>query len=239
MKNLLEQGKEVLFIGLPCIVAALYKFVGVRPENLLTCELVCHGPMEQKVHDEYIGYLENKYRGKLIDFSTRHKKNEWMTSYLYAKFSNGRIFEKPFYETEYGIAFSILGRASCYQCQFKGNNRQGDIMVGDFWGAKEGDEYWNRYGVSSVFVETLKGKNFLLEIPNIKLFPTNFEKAVIENPMVIVSKTKDERREKFLEMLSEKGLMYAASHLFTPMEKFMKKVNKMMIVLYKMIRVRN
>ena len=42
VKSLLEQDKKVLFIGLPCVVAAMYNFLGKRFENLLTCELICH-----------------------------------------------------------------------------------------------------------------------------------------------------------------------------------------------------
>lgn len=226
VKELLERGEQVLFIGLPCSVAVLYKIIGSRPQNLLTCELVCHGPTSQKVHKEYVSYLENKYQSNLIDFSVRHKKHEWNTGYLYAKFSNGKIFEKPFYDTEYGFAFSILGRESCYNCRFKGNNRQGDIMVGDFWGASEKDAYWNKNGVSVIFAETRKGNDFLLRIPNIRIFQADFEKAVESNPMVIKSRPKDSRCKKFSKMLSENGLIYAASHSVSVKEKLVKAVKR-------------
>ena len=35
--------RPVLFSGTPCQVDGLYRFLGCRPENLTTCDLVCHG----------------------------------------------------------------------------------------------------------------------------------------------------------------------------------------------------
>lgn len=37
------QVKPVLFSGTPCQVDGLYRYLGHRPENLTTCDLVCHG----------------------------------------------------------------------------------------------------------------------------------------------------------------------------------------------------
>ena len=212
VKKMLDTGKKVLFFGLPCIVGALYSFIEKRPENLLTCELVCHGPTYAKVHSDYIYFLERKYKSKIVDFSVRYKNGAWTPGYLYAKFDNGRVFLKPFYETEYGVAFSILGKKPCYNCKFKGNNRKADIMIGDFWGATEDDVFWNQYGVSSIFAETERGNSFLKSTPGLKLFETSFDKAVQKNQMVIKSKIQNKYRDKFLDLFSKKGLIYAAKH---------------------------
>lgn len=212
VKNLLDAGENVLFFGLPCIIAALYKFIGRRPENLITCELICHGPTFPQVHYDYITFLEKKYKSKTVDFSVRYKLDGWTPSYLYAKFENGKSFIKPFHKTEYGVAFSILGKTSCYNCKYKGNNRQADIMIGDFWGATDKDVYWNKSGVSSIFAETHKGNAFLNATPGINLFHTTFEKAVEKNPMVIESRKILKNRDTFADLLSRKGLIYAAKH---------------------------
>lgn len=212
IKRLLDSGEKVLFFGLPCAVAALYRFVGDRPENLLTCELICQGPTSPKIHQEYMARLEDKYQSKIVDFSVRYKKKGWTPPYLYAKFENGKVFEKKFYETEYGYAFSVFGGESCYSCKFRGNDRQGDIMIGDFWGATGRDDFWNRNGVSVIFAETKKGNDFLSFVEGVKLFPTTFEKAVEKNPMVIRPRQREPEREKFSKLLSEKGLFYAAKH---------------------------
>ena len=168
--------------------------------------------MNASVHKEYIESLEKKYKSKVVDFSVRHKREAWMPPYLYARFENGKIYEKLFYETDYCYAFSVLGKEACYNCAFKGNSRQGDIMVGDFWGATKTDSFWNKYGVSSVFAETEKGNEFICATPRIKIYPTTFEKAVQKNPMVIKSKARNSDKEKFSTLLNEKGLAYAAKH---------------------------
>ena len=212
VKELLEAGEKVLFVGLPCTVGALYKTLGGRPENLVTCELICHGPTMPKVHSDYVKYLEKKYGSKVVDFSVRRKKDAWEPGYLYARFENGKVFLRDFYQTEYGYAFAVLGRESCYGCKFRGNNRQGDLMLGDFWGATQEDAYWNKRGVSVIFVETEKGDAFLKAAPGIKLFPAAFEKAVAGNPMVIRPRKESRYKKQFAKLLEEKGLFYAAHH---------------------------
>lgn len=39
----LQSGKNVLFIGTPCQIAGLKSFLGKDYDNLLTCDLLCHG----------------------------------------------------------------------------------------------------------------------------------------------------------------------------------------------------
>ena len=219
VKKLINSGETVLFFGLPCIVAALYAFLGYRPENLLTCELVCHGPTHSKVHEDYVRFLEKKYNSKVVEFSAKQKNGTWTSTYLYAKFENGKVFKKPFYNTEYGYAFNVLSKPACYKCKFKGNNRQADIMIGDFWGASENDVFWNNWGISSIFAETDKGNAVLTSIPNIKLFPLTFERAVEKNPMVYRSKRCSLKRDCFAELLESKGLMYAVKHTISFREK--------------------
>lgn len=212
IEKLLHDGETVLFFGLPCTVAALYKSLGSRPHNLITCELICHGPTYPKVHTDYIDALEAQHHSKIVDFSVRYKAGSWTPSCLYAKFENGDIFQKPFSQTEYGFAFFLLGKPGCYSCKFKGNNRQGDLMVGDFWGATAEDPFWNPFGVSCVFAETEKGHSLLKATPGMTLFPTTFERAVEENPLVIVPRKHKPQRDEFADLLEQHGLMGAAAH---------------------------
>ena len=212
VKDLLEDGNLVLFFGLPCIVAAMRRFLKKEYPSFLAVEMICHGQTPKAVHIQYIQYLENQYRSKVTDFSVRKKCCGWMPAYLYAKFSNEKVFQEEFYRTDYGYAFSIMSMHSCYTCRFKGNNRQGDIMLGDFWGTNEEDEFWNPGGVSAILVHTEKGKNFLCSIDNIKLFPTTFERIVSHNLCVIKSNTPYGNLRKFETMFAQKGLLYAVRH---------------------------
>ena len=211
VKDLLGQDELVLFVGVPCIVAAMHKVVG-RPDNLITCELICHGPTLPKVHQEYVDNLEKKANSKITDFSVRYKKNYWTPPYLQAKFENGQIFEEEFYHTEYGYAFGMMAKEVCYNCKFKGNNRTGDLMVGDYWGVTKDDKSWNEKGVSIIFAETDKGNSIIKELQTLqrfKLFNSNFEEAVKGNPMVIKSRSKQLNYEKYKKIFTEKGLFYS------------------------------
>jgi hypothetical protein len=181
-------------------------------DSLITCELICAGPTSAKVHKEYTDFLNKQYNSKITGFSVRHKKTGWTPPYLRAEFANGQVFEKPFYETEYGYAFAVFSRSACYNCKFRGNNRKGDIMIGDYWGASDSDKFWNKNGVSIIFAHTEKGKSLIESVPNLELFISDFEKAVKNNRNVIEKKFESPMREKFSELFAKKGLFYAAKH---------------------------
>ena len=172
VKRLLEDEKQVLFFGVPCMVAAMRSFLKKEYTNLITCEMVCEGPTTADVHRQYIQYLETTFDSKIVDFSVRRKKNSWTPKYLYARFSNGSVFEKEFRRTEYGFAFKVKGKPACYQCRFKANGRTGDIMLGDYWGATEKDPFWNKNGVSvkkeRAFSTARKVLSFLFQILNVR-----------------------------------------------------------------------
>ena len=52
VKKALET-RQVLFSGTPCQVDGLYRYLGGRPENLTTCDLVCHGVPSPGVWEAY------------------------------------------------------------------------------------------------------------------------------------------------------------------------------------------
>lgn len=210
----LEQGKIVLFIGLGCDVAAARKYCQIKAystENLYTIDLLCQGPVEAEVHRRYVEELEQKQKSKVINFNVRYKKQGWKPPFIRAVFENGAIFEKPFYESEYGLTFSGYSKAACYNCKFKGEKHTGDITIGDYWGLSEKMENWNKNGVSILFVSTPKG-NELIKMLNKKNFhyaqaDTLF--ALENNPMYFVSRQKPVDYDEFHCNLEAYGLSYA------------------------------
>lgn len=212
VQSLLNDGKAVLFFGTPCIVAALRSFLKTDYENLLTVELICHGPTDPKVHRQFVEYLENRYKSRIVDFSVKKKKDRWTPQYLYARFENGSIYEENFYHTEYGYAFSAMGMPSCYSCQFRGSNRTGDIMIGDFWGADSSDEFWNELGVSSILIHTEKGEAFLKSLDDVQLFPTTFERIAEKNQNILKPRASTAATEKFTKLFADHDLFYSVKH---------------------------
>ena len=212
VKALLDAGEQVLFIGLPCTVAAMQAYLKGDHPRLITAELICHGPTSAEVHRQYVEHLERRYGSPVTDFSVKRKKEGWTPAYLYAAFENGQVFQKPFYHTVYGYAFSVMAGKACYSCRFRGNNRTGDLMLGDFWGATPEDPFWNKDGVSSVLVHSEKGQELLLASQGVRLFDTTFERVVKGNPNVIKPRSNRPERAKFEQLLESHGLFYAAEH---------------------------
>ncbi len=229
VQALLERGETVLFFGLPCVVAALHAFLKKEYDGLLTVELVCHGPTDPRVHREYVEYLEKTYHSRLVDFSVKRKKERWTPGYLYAAFENGEVFQKSFYHTEYGYAFRAMAQKRCYSCGFRGDNRSGDLMIGDFWGAVETDPFWNDKGVSCVLVHSQKGLSWLQAVDGLQLFETTFERVVEKNPSVISPRAKRAETDKFTRLFTERGLFYAVKRskgLKTRIKEFIRSVLK-------------
>lgn len=212
VKALLDAGEQVLFIGLPCGVAGLRAYLKRNYDGLVAAELICHGPTSAQVHRRYVEHLEEKFGSSLTDFSVKRKKGAWTPGYLYAAFENGAVYEEPFYHTEYGYAFSTMAGKACYSCKFRGNNRTGDLMLGDFWGATEQDKFWNKKGVSSILVHTEKGKQMLLETEGVRLFETTFQKIAAGNPNIINPRADRPNRAKFEQLLESHDLLYAVKH---------------------------
>lgn len=209
VKELLDANKKVLFIGLPCKVGALNFYLKKEYDNLLTCELICHGPTLTQIHTEYIDYLENKYNSKVIDFTVRRKKDKWLPAFLYAKFENGKEFIKEYYKTEYGIAFSKISLERCYNCRFKGNNRVGDIQIGDFWGYDKSRDYYNKNGTSCILVHSEKANKILNSNELISIYPVSFDEVVKSNQCIVKIKMKNNKVDTFKTNLETKGLFYA------------------------------
>ncbi|VBB39424.1 putative coenzyme F420-reducing hydrogenase [uncultured Spirochaetota bacterium] len=158
----LRLGKTVLFIGLPCDVAAVNrKFVNAA-SHLFTIELICHGPTSCKVQKQYCEKLEKKYGSKLEFFSMRYKKNgKWLPFYIYATFKNGAKHVELFHSSIYGASFRYLKRPSCYTCKIKGSKLTGDLMIGDYHYVEKGMPGYDPGGVSVALVHTDKGKKLL------------------------------------------------------------------------------
>ena len=210
VKETLASGRRTLFIGLPCEVAGLKRFLRKEYNNLTTAELICHGPTSPKVAEEFVHVLEKKYQSRVVSFNVRYKKDgKWTPPYLRAEFADVREYLEPFYATDYGRAFGIFSRPSCYSCTYKGDNCVADITFGDYWGCTEADSFYHQSGVSAIFVHTEKGAALLDSVRDLKLTKAEFEHASRANPMLFDSKAKSPRREVFAEVFAEKGLAAA------------------------------
>lgn len=157
-RECLKNGRKVLFVGLPCQVAAVYGFLGGDSEGLYTVDLVCHGKPPQKLFSHWVKTLERMLGGRISEYKFRDKKScEWNDPDTFLNFfrmTDGRVGSVPSKKNWYGRYFlgSSSYRECCYHCQFAKLPRVGDVTLADFWGAERDERFkrFARHGLSLV-----------------------------------------------------------------------------------------
>ena len=234
VRNDLESQKEVLFIGLPCKVAALLKSLeNIKSDlikNLKTVDLICHGPTHLTVSKEFVDAVSKKGSKSVTGLEVRYKKNgNWKPPYLKVDFSDSSSYLKPFAATNYGFAFRVLACERCFSCRFKGTHHKSDITIGDFWGIKSCDDGYNKGGVSVAFAYNDAGYEFINSLSNFNIFKTSYEFAVVNNPYYEKPRQRDARQEKFEGLLKTYGLSVACRKCMSLKEKTRKLIPQMII----------
>lgn len=72
VRAFLKAGRWVYFVGTPCQVAGLLKFLRGGHDHLLTSDLVCHGVPSQKMFAAYKDWEERRHGGRIRAFSFRN-----------------------------------------------------------------------------------------------------------------------------------------------------------------------
>ena len=70
VKEDLINKKKVLFTGTPCQIVGLKLFLGKRStdDNLLLCEILCHGVPSPLIWKEYLNFVQLKTKSNIIDY---------------------------------------------------------------------------------------------------------------------------------------------------------------------------
>ena len=191
--------RMVLFSGTPCQVDGLYSFLGTRPENLITCDLVCHGVPSPGVWEAVTAELRRRNGADLRAVRFRNKVSGWKDAHMTVVYENGLTDSRPLYETEYGRAFgrSLFLRRCCHHCAYANFNRPGDFTLGDFWGLKSGElPEEQEWGVSLLLVNTAHASHIFDQLPlNRESFP--IERAAAGNPNLSAPTPCPPEREAF------------------------------------------
>lgn len=186
VKEDLNRGKRVLFIGLPCEVSALYHYVGRNTEELYTISLICHGPTSPKVHYDFCRTLEKNCHSKLTKFSVREKIKGWKPYYIFAEFENGKYTRFVYNKSNYGMAFIYMKRPSCSVCRYKYDDDSfgliADLTLGDFHAVRKDMPHFNSWGVSQACVQTTKG-SYLVNLirDSCQIEPIPLERVITGN----------------------------------------------------------
>lgn len=225
VKEYLELGRKVLFVGTPCQCAGLRTFLGKVPPDLITCDFICHGVPSPKVFAEYIKSFEEKLGEKITQFRFRTKDRAWVQSGMQqgtvATTESGKVIGKhPAYRDEFmnGFLSDIMLRPSCYECSFKTLPKSySDITIADFWGiGKALPEMNNPEGTSLVLINSSKGMRLFDKVESdIKYNEVPYKKAIKGNRSIIRSSPLNSMRYYFFKELEEKGYSYVSRKYLT------------------------
>jgi coenzyme F420-reducing hydrogenase beta subunit len=164
IRQLLIQGKKVLFSGTPCQVAGLNTYLGKNNEELLTCDMLCHGVPSPQLFSKYVKYVEKLFGARLVSINFRHKHKGWQLASTVAFFKDGRqcVLEGVANSFMYGFINSLSLRSACHRCPYTNVDRSGDITLADFWGIGEFKPFHHgiRNGISLILVNSEKGLDF-------------------------------------------------------------------------------
>lgn len=198
IKNALEQGKIVLFIGVPCQVAGLKKLLKGKFENrLYTVDLICHGTPSPKLLEKFL----EQYRinmGEISNISFRRNNEFNIYGDLNKIVPNGIM---DFYTLSFlkGLTYT----SNCYSCRFAQIKRVSDITLGDAWGSCLPDDQ-QRKGISMALCQTNKGKK-LLHSADLVLYPFDISTAIESNHQLDYPSKAPKARRRFFNRLKNGG----------------------------------
>lgn len=173
VKEDLEGGNSVLFSGVPCHVAGLYKYLDKEYNNLITVDLLCgYSPSEEFFQQ----YIKEDCPENLVSYEFRTKDPRWNVdcSTLTLTLNNGER------QVRHGVENDIFQRAfhshimcpeHCEKCNYSKYPRIADITIGDFWWVDKRDiTIDTQDGVSAILLNNNKAKELFNNLQNENVF---------------------------------------------------------------------
>lgn len=219
VRQLLRQGKNILYIGTPCQIAGLKAFLRKPYETLLTIDLVCHGVFSPKLMPLEVTYWEEMFKGKVCNYRFRSKRIHPWTSGGMVNFDVLKEGHEPMHIERHASAsptyrcFAYSGdgvnynlRTSCYTCHFRGKGRYGDLTIGDAWGHAHRTEIFTspnrKNGISAILCNTPKGQAFIKNISgDYTLYPINPNETFVQPALQPTERSLPEARGQLFSMI--------------------------------------
>lgn len=211
IREYLNHGTTVCFIGTTCQVYGLKCFLKKEYENLFTVDLVCHGTPSPKLWKKYLDYQIQKKKGKIKSISFRSKQYGYHNAMMEIQFTNRKrylssartdIMLKCFFR-------EIASRPICYQCPFKTINRISDLTVYDCWHSEALIHVKDdNMGFTNVIIQSAKGEHILSSIKNnVELYDADLKSAVkYDGIMIEKCAVPHPRRNEFYQNLDKNTL---------------------------------
>ncbi len=222
IQNLLKSGKKVLFIGLPCQVAALINYCRNDLLDLLfTVDLICHGSPSPLLLNQFL----NENQVNLTEVNNIKFRNK--TNYSIFIKNNKKLLGNTV--DMYIVAFlkGLDYTENCYFCQYAKLERVSDITVGDSWGS-ELQEIEKQKGISLILCQSEKGRK-LINKSNLYLVEVDLNKAIQKNHQLQYPSKKPKQRKLFFEEIKKGNRFSKAVAKCYPKEYYKQKLKKLFI----------
>lgn len=210
VKKILTAGRLVLFSGTPCQIAGLNGYLRKQYQNLITCDIVCHGVPSPKIFVDYLNFVKGKQN--IVSVNMKSKIEGEKKTAISIKLDNGKEFRhtlktdlwSKFYFSHYGL------RPSCHDCQFTHLNRSGDITIGDFWHYdKIAPGFHSEKCISLILINSGKGLGIFDAVKE-KLYYRKSSLEDCKQPQLQYPVRASEKRELFWNDYNQKGFMFIA-----------------------------
>ena len=196
IQQILRGEIRVLFIGLPCQVDAVKRYVDAKwIKNLYTIDLICHGTPSPQILKKYL-YERKKRISDYPNLKFRDKTNFRLFSNKNETLSDSNIRDWYLSSFLWGITYT----ENCYECQYTSIRRCSDITLGDSWGTNLSDELTN--GVSLVMCQTIKGEE-LLKMGDLVLCSVSIDAAIANNRQLLEPMQRHPKRDHFFQLLRD------------------------------------
>ena len=224
LKKKLNEGKKVLFIGLPCQVAGAVNYVGKKNlDNLYTVDLICHGSPSVKVLSRFLKEYSIELKSiRRIDF----RKNTGFGLYI-----NGKKLKPEIVRDKYMIGFlnCLFYTENCYDCKYARTERISDITIGDSWGS-DLSESEQKKGISLALCNTEKGQQ-LIEDCELFLTDVDAENAVKNNHQLYEPSKKPDCYDNIMKMLRNGKKVSSCVRKAYPKTSFRQDVKELLVKL--------
>lgn len=174
VKQKLQAGISVLFIGVPCQVAGLYGFLKKEYDNLTTVDIICHGMPPATYLEQHIKSIEDKKKEYTHQLFFRDPKYYTYTYTFTLKnikgkeFYNKKVLTRDNYQLGYHRA--LIYRENCYSCNYARKERISDLTIGDFSGLGRFAPFeYDKHNVSCILENTDKGAALLKKLKGVLL----------------------------------------------------------------------
>lgn len=196
LRKRMQHGEKVLFIGLPCQVAAVKIFVGEKLQvGLYTADLICHGTPSPQLLEIFLRQY-GRSLDEIQDIRFRIKGGFQVYEGFKGVITTG-VTDK------YLIAFlnSLTYTDNCYSCYYAKTERVSDLTLGDSWGTNLTREE-QKQGVSLILVQTEKGVE-LLKNAELHFEDVDIENAIKNNHQLYEPSNAPVTRESFFDGITK------------------------------------